>query len=83
MLEVSETEGGIYKRVFAAKVTCPGKGTVPCMPQLAARCFYYQEGAEYYLVATGKGPLAAEKTAWRELMALCEGLTFGPPEKKD
>ncbi len=83
VLEDTASEGNIYKRVFAAKVTCPGKGAVPCVPRLAARCFYYQEGADYHLIATGSGPVVAENTAWPELMALCKGLTFPPAEKKD
>ena len=80
VLEDAEEEGETYKRVFAAKVTCPDKGTIPCMPQLAARCYQYQEGQEYYLVATGKGPLAAEVSAWPEVMALCKGITLAGPK---
>lgn len=45
---------------------------------MAARCFHHQEGADFYLVATGKGPLAAEGSAWPQLMALCKGLAFAP-----
>jgi len=78
-----ESEGGLYKHVFAAKVTCPGKGDIPCSPQLGARCFYYQEGADYYLVASGKGPLAAENSAWPELVALCSSLTIVAPGNKN
>lgn len=76
----TEHKGKMYRRIFGAKVTCPNKGTIPCMPQLAARCFHYQEGSDFYLVATGKGPLAAEKSAWPQLMALCKGLEFAVPK---
>lgn len=38
-------------------------------------------GSDFYLVATGKGPLAAEKSAWPQLMALCKGLEFAAPQK--
>jgi len=77
VLEDFENKGKEYRRVFSAKVTCPDKGAIPCMPRMAARCFFYEAGSDFYLVATGQGPLAAESVSWKQLMAICKGFAIG------